>query len=246
MSEPPKSPPNTSHTGLKIGLLALAVVALLVIALSFGGLVFWLVMKRSASAAGNSPVPAKPLLAGTSETSVTELFNGTDLEGWDFDPAIWSVRNGVIHGDKKRSGAGSCLFWHDNDVSDFELRFHFRLIRGNSGVAYRATRLANFDAGGYEFEIFTNKTGNLANVGTDRQRYRLHRAPDTAEPTDSAWHEAAIIAQGTRLIHVLDGKTLCDVEDTNPTAIRSGVIAFGLSGDTAAEFKDITLKQRKK
>src|SRR5436190_11873951 len=110
MSEPPTSPPNAPHTGLKIGLLALGVVALLVIALSFGGLVFWLVMKRSApERIGTRDVPAAPVLAGASETSVTDLFNGTDLEGWDFDPAIWSVRNGVIHGDKKRSGAGSCL-----------------------------------------------------------------------------------------------------------------------------------------
>jgi hypothetical protein len=248
MSEPPTSPPNAPHAGLKIGLLALAVVALLVIALSFGGFVFWLVMKRSAPAAGNGPeqVPAGPHVAGAPETGFTELFNGTDLEGWDFDPAVWSVRDGVIHGNKQRSGVGSCLFWRDSDVADFELRFRFRLIRGNSGVAYRGTRLAGFDAGGYEFEIYTNKTGNLANVGTDRQRYRLHRADDTAPPTDSEWHEAVIIAQGTRLVHVVDGKTLCDVQDTNPAALHTGLIAFGVGGETAAEFKDIRLKKRKK
>src|SRR5215218_6519859 len=118
MSEPPTTPPNAPHAGLKIGLLALAVVALLVIALSFGGLVFWLVMKRSAPATKNGPeqigtrdVPTGPLRAGAPETSVTELFNGTDLEGWDFDPAVWSVRNGVIHGNKRRAGAGTSLFW---------------------------------------------------------------------------------------------------------------------------------------
>jgi hypothetical protein len=147
----------------------------------------------------------------------------------------------VIHGSQQARGAGRALIWPDSAVADFELRFRFRLLRGNSGVAYRATRLPNFDVGGYEFEIYTNKTGNLANVGIDRQKYRLHRADDTAEPTDSEWHEAVITAQGTHLVHVLDGKTLCDVKDTNPAAPRAGIIAFGMSTGTAAEFKDIRL-----
>ena len=35
-----------------------------------------------------------------------------------------------------------------------------------------------------------------------------------------------IHANGTRLVHVLDGQTLCDVEDTNAVAPRTGVIAL--------------------
>src|SRR4029450_8391040 len=120
----------------------------------------------------------------------------------------------------------SALSWRDSDVADFELRFRFRLLSGNSGVNYRSTRLANFDVGGYEVEIYTNKSGNLARVRRDRQRYPLFRAPDTAEPIDFEWHEGIIIANSTRLIHALDGKTLCDVEDTNPAAPGTGVIAF--------------------
>ena len=27
------------------------------------------------------------------------LFNGRDLEGWDGDKRLWSVRDGVIHGE---------------------------------------------------------------------------------------------------------------------------------------------------
>src|SRR6187455_2846721 len=82
------------------------------------------------------------------------------------------------------------------------------------------------DKRGYEFEIYTNKRGNLANAGIDRQRYRLYRADDTAEPLDTQWHEGVLIAQGNRLIHKLDGKTLCDVHDTNPAALFTGVIAL--------------------
>lgn len=172
-----------------------------------------------------------------------ELFNGQDLAGWDFDPEVWSVRDGVIVGHEQRNGPGRALFWNDSEVADFELRFRFRLEGGNCGVNYRSTRLADFDVGGYEFEIFTNKTGNLANVGTDRERYRLHQAPKNALPTDAEWHEAVIVAKGARLVHMLDGKTLCDVVDNNPAAPLSGVIAFNIASGAVIEFKDIRLRR---
>ena len=54
-----------------------------------------------------------------------------------------------------------------------------------------------------------------------------------------------IIAHGARLVHVLDGKTLCELEETNLAALRIGVIAFGVGTGTVAEFKDIRLKQLK-
>jgi len=218
-------------------MLAIGVLALLVLALSFSRFVYWLLRGQGAARVSSLFLPRAPV-------EFLDMFNGRDLEGWDFDPAVWTVRDGVISGRQNRGGL-SALFWRDSDVADFELRFRFRLLRGNSGVQYRSTRLAGFDVGGYEFDIYTNKSGNLANAGSDRQRYRLFRAPDTAKPIDSEWHEGVIIANGTRLIHVLDGKTLCDVVDTNPTAPRTGVIAFGMYLGTTVQFKDLWLKRLK-
>ena len=87
---------------------------------------------------------------------------------------------------------------------------------------------------------FPKKT-NDAPAGVEKGD--LFRAPATAEAIDSEWHEGVIIADGTRLIHVLDGKTLCDVQDTTPAAPRTGVIAF--SPGTAIDFKDIRPKRVK-
>ena len=254
MNDPSTSPPPAPKSRLPTWMLAAGVVGFLVLAFSFGGLVFWLLMRRPAptteivATQAQSGTRSAPIDASLADAPFVELFNGRDLEGWDYDPAVWSVRDGVIYGNQKRAGTvvGTSLFWRDADISDFELRFQFRLVRGNSGVNYRSARLANFDVGGYEFEIYTNKTGNLANVGNDRERRRLFRAGPDAEPTDANWHEGIIIANGLRLVHVLDGKTLCDVEDTDPSALRTGVIAFGMSTGTLVEFKDIRLKQRKK
>jgi hypothetical protein len=237
MSDSSTTPPNDHKTRLPVVLLAVGVVALMILALSLGGLTWWLV-SRTAVRTNASPEPGDVSIAGGS----TEIFNGRDLDGWDFDPDIWSVRDGIIHGNQRRGGYGSSLFWPDKDIANFELHFHFRLVRGNSGVYYRASQLENFDVGGYEFEIYTNKTGNLADNGTDRIKRRLHVVAD-AEPIDSDWHEGVIIAAGPRLIHRQDGKVLCDVEDTEPSAPRTGAIALAITSSTIVEFKDIRLKR---
>jgi hypothetical protein len=115
-------------------------------------------------------------------------------------------------------------------------------VRGNSGIYYRASRLENFDVGGYEFEIYTNKTGNLADNGTDRVKRRLHVTAG-AGPIDSEWHEGTIITSGARLIHRLDGKELCHVEDTGAEAPRQGLLALAITSSTVVEFKDLRLKR---
>lgn len=241
MKEPPTIiPPRPKARAARL-VVGLGVVAVFVLALTFGSLA-WRWLHRSNGVTVSS-VDSRTPLSETVDAGEADLFNGTDLEGWDFDPAIWSVRNGVIYGQQKRAGYGSSLFWHDANVADFELHFRFRLVRGNSGIYYRATQLANFDVGGYEFEIYTNKTGNLADNGTDREKRRLHRAESSVPPLDSEWHEGVIIANGPRLVHWLDGKALCAVEDNYSGALRSGAIALAMSSGTIVEFRDIRLKR---
>jgi hypothetical protein len=178
------------------------IVAFVGLSLSLGGLTWWLVTQARSARSSPAAEMQEQVTADFSTrdgatiagekavASVIELFNGHDLEGWDFDPDVWSVRNGVIYGHQKRGGYGSSLFWRDANLDDFELRFRFRLVRGNSGIYYRANRLANFDVGGYEFEVYTNRTGNLADNGTDRVKRRLHRA-EAAESIDAEWHEGS-------------------------------------------------------
>lgn len=237
MSESFSTPPNTPKAGLPPALIALGIVVLMGFSLSVGGLTWWLLARRPASTSrvGYS----QPSIPSTATGDVVEIFNGRDLEGWEFDPAVWDVRNGVIHGSKTRAGG---LIWRGGEVEDFELRFRFRLVRGNSGVYYRARPLPKYGAGGYEFEIYTNRVGELSDNGTDRTRRNLFRR-DTLQGIDTNWHEAVIIATGTRLVHQIDGQLFCDVEDTDPAAPRKGSIVFGNAGATTVDFKDIQLKR---
>ena len=71
------------------------------------------------------------------------LFNGRDLTGWDAEPGLWTVRDGVIVGTSEvgRPKTNSFLIWKGT-VRDFELRATVR-IEGdnNSGLQYRSRRL---------------------------------------------------------------------------------------------------------
>ena len=91
------------------------------------------------------------------------LFNGTDLQNWDGDPRLWSVRDGVIHGETtpELSAKGNTfLIWQGGEVRNFILRFRFRCnAENNSGVQYRSKHYQESDAAnpwvvrGYQHEI---------------------------------------------------------------------------------------------
>lgn len=72
------------------------------------------------------------------------LFNGKDLDQWEGDSNLWSVKDGVIIGQTGDEGPtkltyNSFLIWKGEAVSDFVLRFDIKLSPGgNSGMQYRS------------------------------------------------------------------------------------------------------------
>ena len=73
------------------------------------------------------------------------LFDGSDLDGWDGDQRMWSVRDGVIHGettpDTKADG-NTFLIRKDLVVRDFELKLAYRCSStNNSGIQYRSRHI---------------------------------------------------------------------------------------------------------
>jgi hypothetical protein len=114
---------------------------------------------------------ADPVAAPAESGKYQTLFNGTDLKGWDGDPRLWSVKEGVIHGettDENKANGNTFLVWKDGSVKDFELRLSFRCTAtNNSGIQYRSK---HFDSNaknkwvvrGYQHELRNEK--KLPNV----------------------------------------------------------------------------------
>lgn len=78
------------------------------------------------------------------EEGFVPLFNGKDLDQWEGDSNLWSVKDGVIIGQTGNEGPtklsyNSFLIWKGEPVADFVLRFDIKLSPGgNSGMQYRS------------------------------------------------------------------------------------------------------------
>jgi len=95
------------------------------------------------------PLIALITLTGSAFAEDKALFNGKDLQGWEGNTELWSVKDGVIHGETQASSAdpkksslrhNTFLVWKDGTPGDFELHAKFRITseKGNSGIQYRS------------------------------------------------------------------------------------------------------------
>jgi len=100
------------------------------------------------------------------EPGFVSLFNGHDLSGWEGDPRVWSVRDGVLTGQTTpKAGAGATfLIWTNGTVTDFELRFSFRVPQANSGIAYRGNEFGNGAVFGYQY-VITDMSAKGGEIG---------------------------------------------------------------------------------
>jgi len=110
------------------------------------------------------------LAPGGKEAGFKPLFNGKDLAGWQGNTDLWSVRDGAITGvtqAQPRLTHNTFLVYTNGTVSDFELRFSYRMVGGNSGVQYRSQVTDQGEFGpivsGYQadFEAGTRYSGIL-------------------------------------------------------------------------------------
>ncbi len=131
----------------------------------------------------------KVRVAPAESADMKSLFNGQDLSGWEGDPKLWSVRDGVIHGETTEQNparGNTFLIYQGGDFADFELRLSFRCnATNNSGIQYRsAMKTDNKNAEnkwrvrGYQHEIrnqnvLPNVSGFIYDEGGKRGRICL-------------------------------------------------------------------------
>ncbi len=119
------------------------------------------------------------------DADLLSLFNGKDLTGWDGDPRLWSVKDGLIHGETTSENAalGNTFLINQNlQTKDFELRLSFRCnATNNSGIQYRSRHITDdkvrnqWVLRGYQHELrnenqFPNISGFIYDEGGKRGR----------------------------------------------------------------------------
>jgi len=123
----------------------------------------------------------------------TSIFDGRTLTGWDGNPEVWSVENGVITAvstTERRIGS-THLIWRGGQPDDFELKLEMKLEGDiHSGIAYRSdVDPARAAAGGgrgaplgvpanpkwtlygpgLDYDYDRTMSGNVEERGTDRR-----------------------------------------------------------------------------
>ncbi len=98
------------------------------------------------------------------EVGFKSLFNGRDLTGWEGRPDVFSVKDGLLHAETTAAAPlkkNTFLAYTAQPFDDFELRFDFRVVGGNSGMQYRSERLPDDVMKGYQsdFENQNRYTG---------------------------------------------------------------------------------------
>jgi len=178
---------------------------------------------------------------------IQSIFTGEDLEGWDGDSRLWSVRDGVIHGEttaENKANGNTFLIWQGGTIADFDLRLSFRCTAtNNSGIQYRSRHITQGNprnpwvVRGYQHEIrneekMPNVPGFIYDEGGRRGRICL--AGEKA-----VWTEDGKEVTG-KLIDQQGFAELMRVDDWNDVVIRAegNRLRHYLNGRLILDFTD--------
>lgn len=189
----------------------------------------------------------EPVKAPSRTGELQRLFNGSDLTGWDGDPSMWSVRDGVLRGETTASNpakGNTFLIWKGGEVKNFELFVKFRsTAANNSGIQYRSKHITDgstknkWVVRGYQHEIrneleLPNVSGFIYDEGGKRGRLCLVGEKATWET------DGKKVSQ--KLIDEAAFKKLFRLDDWNETVIaaRGNRIQHFLNGELVLDFED--------
>lgn len=191
------------------------------------------------------------------ESGFSRLFDGGSLAGWEGKSEYFSIKEGAIHAETTPANPlkrNTFLIYTNREFADFELRFDYKVVGGNSGMQYRSERLPDFVLKGYQsdFEntnrftgMFFEENGRMfmgyageyvtVKASTDPKRKcdldkvvfakRDEVFSHIADPT--AWHSMTIIAKNNTFVHIVDGRVISLAVDEDEKNFRkSGLIGL--------------------
>src|SRR5688500_5166552 len=201
------------------------------------------------------------------------LFDGRTLSGWGGNTQHWRVEDGAITGEipnGQKLAKNEFLYWK-GEVADFELTAEFRLTgaaSANSGIQFRAQKLPDGHAAGYQADIDHGSTwlgciydehgrkllaerGERVSIAPDGRRW----TEKFGEPADyvalkkpaAEWNTYRIVANASHVEVWLNGTRVSVLDDHQlDAADYAGLLALQLhSGDgpVKVQFRNIQLTQ---
>lgn len=204
-------------------------------------------------------LPARLLITLLSAAALhaqpVSLFDGKTLDGWDFDPVMWRVEDGVITGGsttdkiKKNDFISTKKSFHN-----FELKLKIKCSGDpktgmiNSGIQIRSVREGTAMSG-YQVDCGAGWFGKIYDehrrnkpiwVPTPEQQAALDKAVDVF-----GWNEYRIRAEGPRIQTWINGVLCIDYTEADKNIALDGHIAPQVhsGGVCLVQVKDITIEE---
>lgn len=204
-----------------------------------------ILMAGSPLSAQKKEAPVIPPREGKSE--IIQLFNGKDLEGWEGNDKLWSVKDGVIIGKNTDPVKVSTYLLTKRKFIDFRLKLAAKLVTSemHSGVAFwgrqapdkgdphtYAGHLVMFPSGWGMYDLF-GRNGLPVDGGPAKKVGKQHD-----------WNDIDIIAQGNRVRVVANKVLVVDWRDPEPDRIKEAPIGLQLHSNSVPQemqFKGLEL-----
>jgi len=185
----------------------------------------------------------------------TSLFDGKTLDGWDFDPAMWRVEDGVITGGSTTEKIKKNDFISTKkSYQNFELKLKIKVSGDpktgmlNSGIQIRSVREGTAMSG-YQVDC---GAGWFGKIYDEHRRNKVIWAPTPEQQAalDKAidvfgWNEYRIRAEGPRIQTWINGVHCMDFTETDPNIALDGHIAPQVhsGGICLVQVKDVTIEE---
>lgn len=211
--------------------------------------------------------------AANDDAGFESIFDGTSLRGWEGDPKYWRVEGGVLVGEitpETLLKQNSFINWRGGTTKDFELKLQFRVsAQGNSGVNYRSSEIPGqaWAMRGYQADLdgpdrytgnlyeergrtFMALRGQLVHATEGGRRQVIASLGDLKDlqafTKKDDWNEFHIIARGNVLVHLLNGRVMCQVIDDDVKERRmEGLLGVQVhvGPPMKVEYRNIRLKR---
>jgi putative membrane-bound dehydrogenase-like protein len=183
----------------------------------------------------------------------TVLFDGKTLTGWEGDPKIWRVDNGVISGGSLTEKVVRNEFLATTrDYGNFVVRLKIKLTGSegfiNSGFQIRSQRVpGDSEMSGYQCDF--GDPGWWGCIYDESRRNKLMAQSDmkALEPVlkRNDWNDYVIRADGPRITTWINGVMGVDYTEADPAIIQTGRMGIQVHGGGKAlvEVKELTIEE---
>jgi hypothetical protein len=175
------------------------------------------------------------------------LFNGKNLDGWDGDPRLWKVTDGIITGSTEGiTLTDNSFLITKQSYRNFVLRVEMKLRNHNSGVQFRSEALPNWVVRGYQVDAASNPDNYWGNLYDEKGGRGImvntwkEKGSKAFKPND--WNLVEVTCEGDHIQIKLNGVVTADLNDSKRT---EGIVALQLHRGPAMEayFRKIEIRE---